>query len=715
MTTGSLLSPHWYRVAYLRPRLKSGVRISRQRVRGRVWYVLTDAVSGRHHRFDDQAYALVAACDGRATVDDVWARRVDALGDAAPTQAQAIEVFARAFSANVLDGDVAADARALMRAERRRRAQRRRLALNPLSFKLPLWNPGRFLDAHVHRVGPLFSAAGLLAIAVLMLAGLVLMIWNAAEFSRAAATQLGQGRVLILLWVAYPIVKLVHELAHAFAVKRFGGEVPEIGVALLMLTPVPYVDASASAAFESRHERVIVGAAGIAAEWLIASAALALWALIEPGFVRDLAFAFAVVAGISTLVVNANPLLRFDGYHVLCDAFELPNLAARSSRWWHGVLQRLALGRWPEASTEGARGRERAWLVFYAPASWFVRGVLTLALALALADWQPWLGLLVLLLGAWWMLAAPVFAALRWMLVSVDLHGARARALGSGAVAAAAAFAFACFTPLPDRTSTPGVVWLPDEAIVRTQAEGFIGEILVRDGQQVAAGTLLLRLDNDTLRQSLVQVSAELELQRIEQLSQRDVDPLRAAQAGDRVAALETQAQELGSRVASLDLRADIAGRVAIDPQRVVAGRWLARGQTAAHVLTAQAPRVRALVAHDDMARLREQPGAIRVTLAHADGESLPAQWLRGVPRASTQLLTPALGAKAGGPLALDPADAEGRTTLEPRFEVELSLPEGAAAHVGARAWVRFDHGDATLAEISSRFLRRSFLRHFAT
>ncbi len=745
MTSTTLLSPHWYRIAYLRPRLKRGVRMARQRVRGHTWHVLSDAISGRHHRFDDQAYALVAACDGEATIDDIWARRVDALGDEAPTQAQAIEVFAMAFAANLLDGDVAADARATLRAERRRRVQRRRTALNPMSFKLPLWNPSRLLQAQMHRVAWLFHPASLLAIAALMLAGLVMMAWNATELSRHAATHLGQGRVLILLWIVYPLIKLVHELAHAFAVKHYGGDVQEMGVSMLMLTPVPYVDASAAVAFERKRERMIVGAAGIAAEGLIASAALVVWLLVEPGFVRDLALAVSVVAGVSTLAVNGNPLLKFDGYHVFCDALELPNLAQRSGQWWRGVFKHIVLGRATD-SGETARGRERAWLVVYAPASWLARGALTVGLAFALAGWQPWVGLAVLLMAAWWMLGAPAWAALRWLAASADVQGARARAWATGGGLALAIVSLACLAPLPHHTTTPGVVWLPDEAIVRPTAEGFIEEILVRDGEQVAAGTLLLRLGNDTLRQALLRLGSELEQQRVEQLSLIDSDPLRAAQAADRLAALSVEHRRMLERVAGLELRAGVAGRVAMDHHKLVPGRWLQQGQIAAHVLPPGPARVRALVDHEDITRLRPsvpEPadgtaareadlplgvagvtgetsvmgvmGAIEVRLASAGDTPQVAQWLRSVPRASTLLSTPALGAKAGGPLELDPADPEGRTTLEPHFEVELRLPEDAKAHIGERAWVRFDHGDATLVEISARFVRRTFLRHFAT
>ncbi len=102
----------------------------------------------------------------------------------------------------------------------------------------------------------------------------------------------------------------------------------------------------------------------------------------------------------------------------------------------------------------------------------------------------------------------------------------------------------------------------------------------------------------------------------------------------------------------------------------------------------AGAAMVRAWCANEDIAQVREQPGRINVTLAHAEGQAVAAQWLRSVPRASTELITPALGERAGGPIALDPGDRDGRQAREPRFEIELRLPDGVSAHVGARAWV---------------------------
>jgi putative peptide zinc metalloprotease protein len=712
MSSASLLSPHWYRLAYLKPRLRTGVRVSRQQVRGQTWYVLTDPVSGRHHRFNGLAYALIAGCDGTLTIDELWAQRVDAEGDDAPTQAQAIDVFAQAFGANLLGGDVAPDAGGVMKAQGKRNAHRRRAALNPLAFKLPLWDPDRFLNAQVHRLAWCFGTAGRWFFLALLLLGALLLASNVGELSRATAMQLGHGRMLILLWIAYPIVKALHELAHAFAVKAFGGEVHEMGVTLLMLTPVPYVDASASIAFEDKRRRAVVAAAGIVAELLLASAALALWLLLEPGLLRDAALAVVVIGGLSTLLVNGNPLLRFDGYHVLCDLFELPNLAQRSQRVWQAAAKRLFLGRATDAA-ENVRGSERAWLVAYAPASWLYRGLLTLALALAVADWNAWLGLALLGLSAWWMLAGPLVAALRWLFGSGEVHGKRARATALGATALAACALLAFALPLPHRTLAPAVVWLPDEALVRPQADGFLEQVLVRDGQQVQVGTPLLRLTNEPLVQQLARAQAELAQQQIEHFAAVDGDALRAGLAADRMAALTAERDRLAERVAALDVRAGTSGTVALDTRRLVVGQHLTQGQIAAHVLPPGAPLVRALVANEDIAVVRAQPGRIEVALASAGGDTVAAQWLRSVPRASTELITPALGERAGGPIAQDPNDRDGKQAKEPRFEIELRLPEGMTAHVGARAWVTFRHGEATLAELTTQFLRRSFLRHF--
>ena len=707
-----LLAQDWYRVAHMRPRLRPGVRVSKQRLRGEDWFLLTDPVSGRHHRFNDIAYRLIAACDGERTLDEVWAARAAADGPLAPTQGEAVRVFAQAFGANLFVGDVAPDAAAIVKAQMRGQRQRNRAAVNPLAFKVPLWDPDAVLGAHIGRLRWLFTPlAGSLVLALVGL-GAVLLALNAAAYASFAQGRLGGGRMLLVLWLAYPLIKGLHELAHAFAVKAFGGEVHEIGITLLLLTPVPYVDASASMGFADKRQRIAVAGAGIAVELVLATLALALWLALEPGLLKDVAFAVVLVGGLSTLSVNGNPLLRFDGYHMLCDAFELPNLARRSQQLWQHLGKRALLG------VAGARfdGHARGalpWLLAYAPLSWLYRVVLMALLALWLAELHSLLGLAGVALALWMLLLQPVLAVLRYVAAAPELHGQRARAALVALLGTTALGGLLFGAELPNRTRAPGVVWLQDEAIVRLGTDGFVEQFLAADGEPVAAGQPLLRLSNDALQADLQRVQAQLARLEVERAASFDADALRAGVAGDELARQAAERDRLQRRIDQLLVRATVAGRVVIAPRVNIVGQYLPQGQTVAHVLAPGAPLVRALVRNEDIGQVRDGVREISVALAHAGGQQARGWLVAAVPQASVNLPSAALGEAAGGSIALDSTDKTGRTALEPRFQLDLRLDEAVDARIGARALVTFRHADASAAELLADFARRSFLRHF--
>ncbi len=759
-----LLSPDWYRLAHIKPRLRSGVRISRHPLRGETWFMLTDPVSGRHHRFNDLAYALIGACDGQTSIDALWSARVAALGDAAPTQADAIRVFAQAFAANLFAGDITPDVAAIARAYSRTETKRKRGRLNPLSFRVPLWDPDDFLARHVHRVGALFWPATAWLLGALVLAGALLLTLNAGTVAQHAQHTLGTGRMFMLMWLVYPAMKILHELAHAFAVKRFGGDVHEMGVTLMMLTPVPYVDASASVAFPSKGRRIAVAGAGIAVELVLASLALPLLLLAEPGLVKDTAFAVVFIGALSTLLVNGNPLLRFDGYHMLCDVAELPNLALRSSRWWLTQIKRRVLRLQHLRFGALSRG-EAPWLWAYAPLALGYRVLLTSLLVMVAAQWHAGAGLALLVLVLWQMAAQPAWAALAWLRRSPELRGHRTSTTTATAALALAVLAAVLWLPLPQHTYAPGLVWLPDDALARTSSEGFVEALLVRDGQLVQAGTPIARLRNEELELELAQADAEFQQKEVERSVQFGANARRTRDAEEALARLAITRQRLSQRVQGLTVRAGQAGRVALDPARVRVGQMLAQGEVVAQVLpegapsepaanapmptsgaplitsnapliTSNAPLVRALVHNQDIALVRDSLArnglaGIFVQLPQG-GPPQPATLLQATPRASTTLPTRALGEAAGGSIPLDPADSSGRTAREPLFQLDLQLqpqPSDGAAHqpgqppaaaparapIGARVLVSFAHAPAPAAERALRLLRQTFLRYFDT
>jgi putative peptide zinc metalloprotease protein len=717
-----LLSPDWYRVSALQPRLRHGVGVSRQVERGEVWYVLSDPVSGKHHRFNDIAFGLISACDGERTLDQVWAHCAEH-SSSAPTQGEALRVFSLAFAANLLIANVSPDAAALVRSQSKQQRQRARSAVNPLSFRVPLWNPDAYLNRHAARLRFLFSgAAGGVVIALAVL-GAVLLAFNAASVASQAQNKLGSGAMLLALWLAYPLVKGLHELAHAFAVKAYGGEVHEMGVTLLMLTPVPYVDASASIAFSDKKQRMVVAAAGIVVELVLATLALLLWLNLEAGGVKDVALAVVLIGGLSTLLVNGNPLLRFDGYHVLCDFLELPHWAQRSQALWRFLAKRWVLRLTATAPFEGDAPGARPWLLAYAPLAWAYRVLLLAWLALWLASVHPVLGLMAVAWAVWSLGVQAIFQTLRFVLRAPELQGQRAKAVGLTALGSAALMLLVFAVPLPYRTQAPGVVWLSDEAMVRLGTDGFVEEYFALDGERVVAGQALLRLSNDVLQADAQRAQAALARLEVERAASFDLDAVRAGVANDALARAQAEADRLQERVNQLVVRAATTGRVVISPGTSVVGQYLPQGQLVAHVLSAEAALVKVMVRNEDIEQVRLVSSSteaavasaqrISVELAHAPGADWAARWVASVPQASSHLPSAALGESAGGSIALDGSDKTGRTAREPRFQLDLRLPANSSARIGERCQVTFLHDDASAAQMLAQFARRSFLRHF--
>ena len=315
--------------------LRDHARLHRHRYRGRIWYVVQDPTSGRCHRITESAHALLLLMNGARTTQRDLGRRVRAprrrRADAGRDDPPARRAPRRRPAALRHPAGHARAAATPRAARAQRTGGSDTPARSPQRFSLV--DPDRFLDRALPLVRPLFTRAGARSGAS----------WWAPRWSpprvhwhelrAGAARDVLEPRNLLWMLLVYPFVKALHELGHAFAAKVFGGEVHDMGIMLLVLFPVPYVDASSASVLADKRKRMIVGAAGIGVELFLASVALFVWLAVEPGSVRSLALAVMSVGGLSTLLFNGNPLLRFDGYYVLADALEIPNLDSRSKQY----------------------------------------------------------------------------------------------------------------------------------------------------------------------------------------------------------------------------------------------------------------------------------------------------------------------------------------------------------------------------------------------
>ena len=711
--TPPLVSPSWYRVADLRPRLRSHAQIHRQSFRGQVWYVLQDQASGRFHRFTPAAHLVISLMDGKRSVQEIWDLACGQLGDEVLTQEQVIHLLAQLYRGDVLHGDVPTDMAELSdRSERMRRRKRLMTFLNPLAVRIPVLDPDRFLSATAFLVRPFFSWFGVLLILGLVGTSAVLTVMHWGELTENVIDRVLAAESLLLILVAYPFVKALHELGHGYAVKRWGGEVHEMGLMFLVFMPVPYVDASASSAFRQKWRRALVGAAGIIVELVLASLALLVWLNAEPGLVRVFAFNVMLIGGISTLLFNGNPLLRFDGYYVFADLVGIPNLGVRSNRYLGYLIQRRLFGMEQARSPVSAPG-EAGWFLAYGVAAFVYRLFIMVAIVLFVAGQFFIVGVLLAVWACLLMYVLPLLKGLRFVLTSPALAQNRSRAVAAclAVVGAAAAVLFAL--PLPYKTVAEGVVWVPGEGVVHANSEGTVVEILAQPNRAVAAGEALLRMEDPLLAARLRVLEAEVRELRLRFAALNMADRAEAKIIQEQLRHAEADLDLHRKRADDLLVRSPTGGYFFLPRAQDLPGRFLPRGALLAYVADPDRTLVRVLVPQDVIDLVRQRTRRVEIRFADRQRDVFEARIEREVPAASSQLPSAALSTQGGGEIALDPTTESGQA-LESYFQFELSLDRASGVDsLGERAYVRFDHGSEPLAGRIYRSLRQLFLRQF--
>ena len=709
----SLFSPLWYRVSNLHPQMNASVRVQRQQWRDQLWYHLIDGAANRQFRVNAKAYQFIGRCDGSHSVQDLWDALLETLGDEALTQDEVINLLAQLDEHEMLKYERAPKAKTLVERRDRRAKKRHRALLNPFAFRVSLGDPSRLIR-RFDRVGAFILRPHMLWIWIaIMVVAFATAAANWEALLVTATTYMATPQYLLMAWISFPIIKALHELGHALAVRRWGGDVHQMGITLLVLVPAPYVDASAAGAFRARHQRVIVSAVGIMVELTLAAVALAVWLNVQPGLVRDFAFVSMFIASVSTVLFNANPLLPFDGYYVMCDALDLPNIGPRSRAYWFERLRQLALlGARRQTSVQHAKG-ERKWLVLYAPLSLIYRLFISGMIVLWVGSYSVVLGTLAATFVLITVCITPVVKLVSSVMASAPAGTPRMRARAALGGAALVIVAVVFAVPFPSNTIARGVVWLPDQAHVRAEIDGFVEQILVDDGEQVRQGQLLLVLEDPELLVEHDVLARNLGRLRADHYSVLLTNPLQAENVVEEIVQVRDQLQRIEDRLDQLRIRARMDGRLVMPRQADLIGSLARRGDTLGYVLVSEQIRVRAALSERDAALVRESTRSISVRLDSAPEKAIPAQLIRDVPAATHDLPSPALGDRGGGPYATDPADENGLRTIEPVVLSDLKLPESMLERVGTRAWVRYSHGATPIANQCYRQLRQLFLRHF--
>ncbi len=709
----SLYSPSWYRVSGLKPRLRGHVEIHRHDYRGEVWYVLQDHATGRFQRFTPAANLLIGLMDGRRTVQEIWDIGRDRLGEDAPTQEEMIRLLSQLHAVDIMQSDVPPDIAELFnRFEKRISRKWVQNVRNPMAMRFSVLDPEKLLNRLRPAAAPFFGWFG--AILWLGVVGTAVfyvgVYW--AELTENITDRVLAPQNLILLWITFPIIKAFHEFGHAFAVKVRGGEVHDMGIMFLVLTPTPYLDASASLAFRSKWERIFVGAAGMAVELFIAAIALFLWIHAQPGPMRAVLYNIIFIAGVSSLLFNGNPLLRYDAYYMLSDLLEIPNLSQRGLRYLGYLMQRYVFGILDAEPPLSAPG-ERAWFIIYSIASFAYRILIYFSIVFFIAEKFFIVGIMLAGWAVISMFILPVAKSMKFLFSSPRLQKKRLRAFVAAALSVAAVGAVVFLVPIPLSTRAEGVVWVPEQAQVRAGSDGFVETLKVAPGERVKAGDPLIECSDPLLPSQMRVEEAQLRELQVQYDTQILSERVKAEITKEEIRNVEGQLARSRERFAALTIRSLVDGNFLSPMAQDLPGKFVKRGELLGYILDRATITARVAVSQEDVDFVRHKTQGVKIRFPERIAEAIPVVIRREVPAATDRLPSRTLGQQGGGEIAIDPRDTEGVKAFQSVFLFDIDLPQQKLYPVEGRVYVRFDHGWEPVFWRWYRSVRQLFLKTF--
>ena len=665
-------SESWYRVANQKICLRPVVKTRRQNFRGERWIVLENPFSNQYFRLRPAAYEFVSRLRPDRTVEAVWQQCLERFPDEAPSQEAVIQLLSRLYSANLLQYNLAADSAQLFERYKKRKQREIGWRIANIPFmRFPLLDPDRFLVRTLPVVGKLISPFGALLWFIVVGWGLKIVIENWSDLWVPGQEFLSTNN-LFLWFLCTVVVKALHEFGHAYFCRKFGGEVHVMGIMLMVFTPMPYVDATSSWSFRERWKRILVGAAGMIVEVFFAAIAAFVWAKTSSGIVHVLAFKIMVVASVSTVIFNINPLMRFDGYYILSDLLEIPNLSQRAMMQLVYWAERYLFGVKKAESPANSR-REAAWLTVFGITSWIYRVIVFSGILLILADN---FGLVAAGIGLIYFAVIPVVrfinSLIKYLVSNPRIERVRHRAIGVTAGIVAFLIFLLCVIPFPYSFRAPGVVVATQRTQIVNQTDGKVLGLLSKPGTYVKQGTPLLELKNPELDLQLAATRAHLDEINARLLQAMDMDSADIAPLTRLRDSVSAQLDKFTRDSKNLTICAPHDGIWISPGVENFVGRWLPRGTGLGLLANPASYEFDATVMEEDVHGLfTKKIHNANVRLYGNSATQLKVNDWRVVPGGQNVLPSPALGWAGGGevPIAMD-ENSQGMRSAEPFFEV---------------------------------------------
>ena len=561
----------------VRPDLKA----RRQRYQGRVYWVIKDPVGLQYFRFEEEEFAILQMLDGQSSLEEI-AERFEAEFPPQTIRVEELQNFiGMLYQSGLILSDVPGQGVQLKkRRDERKRKETIGALSNILSFRFKGFDPELILNAIYPRIRWFFSVPATIVSVILATIALSLVIVQFDVFqSRLPSFQsFFAAQNWLLIAGVLGVTKVIHEFGHGLSCKHFGGECHEMGVMFLVLTPCLYCNVSDSWMLPNRWHRAAIGAAGMYVEVVIASFATFIWWLSEPGFLNYVCLNIMFVSSVSTILFNANPLLRYDGYYILSDILEIPNLRQKASTILNRKLGKWCLGL-EEPDDPFLPKRHQGLFALYTVASFFYRWVILLSILYFLNKiFEPYglkiLGQMIAMVSLYGLIVMPLTKVYKFFRIPGRWSKVKKVRMFATLFLLGAFVGGVFFIPFPSSVLCEFELQPRGAASVYVEVEGTLEEVFVEEGDQVEAGTVLAHLGNIELEIDIQRIrgqrkATEVQLHSLQQMRFRD--NRRGSQINvvrEQLAALEEQLEMKLHDIERLEIKAPVSGTIISPPQR---------------------------------------------------------------------------------------------------------------------------------------------------
>ncbi len=665
--------------------LRGELKVSLYANDGQPYYLIEDPLSGQYYRLGVVEWHFVSCLDGSTTVPDAISATNRKYGPGALSDENARNICQWLLQYKLVLG---------LRSHHAVPATPAAVApgnpfMSAFFVRVPICHP----DALIQRLLPYcawcftwYAFAGWL---LLTAYGTVIVFANWGKFCQSAAAYWSPSTWL-QLYVVWLLLKIVHECFHGLACRRFGGHVGVAGVAFILFSPVAFVDVTSAWRFRSKWHRIVTSSAGMYVEFAIAAVACVVWQYTTSAAVEHLCHSIIVAASLSTLLFNANPLMRFDGYYILADLLEIQNLYTSASQRARAFVGTVFLG-WDSPQRTMASDRKRL-LLAYGLASMLWRTSVSLSLTIVAARLFHGAGLVLAIAGALCWFALPFIKFVRFAMFGDGINATQRKRLAISLAVTAATLATIALIPVPGGVRAPAIVEYAPLHTVRTASDAFVDCVHVVPGELVEQNQILVSMHSEEIQTEYESVKLAIEQSKIKaRILHRD-DNVATYQAElMQLEAMQKRLASLQKEVDGLIVRAPAAGQVLTSRLSQLEGQHVDIGTPLLKIGAEANKEVHVSIPEHFIEHfLRRVGGSPQVRVSGA------ARRVRGVrltsvePRASDQLPSLALAAAYGGPLPVRPVAADKNSAsgdyllTAPRFQGVVQLEPNSAEKLRA-------------------------------